>query len=189
MTRRAIAAWLTAGLVGSVAVSGCGGHGSAARHAAPTRAANPNADLLVPRHVPRVGRGAANPAAVRVIRGWLRALARGDVRRAASYFALPSKFQNGTPVLTIDTQLERIAINAALPCGATLVAARGAGAFTIVKVRLIQRPFANCGAGVGGTARTAIRVSAGKIREWYRLPDRATSTGPALPVHATGPAV
>ena len=127
----------------------------------------------LPARVPRRARGPANAASVRVIRSWLAALNRGEVRRAARYFALPSKFQNGgTPVLTIDSERERIAINESLPCGGRAIKTGDGGAgFVIVTFRLRDRPGGDCGSGTGGTARGAIRIVAGRISEWYRLPD------------------
>ena len=111
-----------------------------------------------------------------------------DIERAASYFALPSKFQNGTPVLTVDSQLERIAVNVALPCGAKAIEMRGAGRFTIVTFRLTRRPGGECGQGAGHRARGAIRVARGRIVEWYRLPDvpGGPQTAPPAP---SGPTV
>ncbi len=166
----------------AVAVAGCGSsspdRASSAKRA--TTAAppaqehapiQPQGDLEIPRRVPRDGTGAPDPRATRVIRAWLDALNHDDIERAASYFALPSKFQNGTPVLTVDSQAERIAVNVALPCGAKATEMRGAATFTIVTFRLIHRPGGECGQGVGGRARGAIRVARGKIAEWYRLPD------------------
>jgi len=96
------------------------------------------------------------------------------VLRAAHFFALPSKFQNsGTPVLHIDTEDERIAVNLSLSCGAKAEKTGGAGAYTIVQFRLTERkgPGAQCGPGAGQTARGAILVHGGLIREWFRLPD------------------
>jgi hypothetical protein len=163
--------------------AGCGG-GSANRRPDPADTAPSNgtgtgtqsvpSDLQVPKSVPRRATGPARPSSTRVIRRWLAALDRGDVRRAAHYFALPSKFQNaGTPVLHIDSEEERIAINLSLTCGAKAERTGGAGAYTIVAFRLVERsgPGGGCGAGIGGTARGAILVSGGLIREWYRLPD------------------
>jgi hypothetical protein len=148
----------------------------------------PQGDLEIPRRVPREGTGASDPGARRVIRAWLDALNHDDIERAASYFALPSKFQNGTPVLTVDSQVERIAVNLALPCGAKATRMRGAGTFTIVTFRLIDRPGGECGQGVGGRARGAIRVAKGKIAEWYRLPDVPGGQQIAPPA-PSGPAV
>jgi hypothetical protein len=131
----------------------------------------PEGDLAIPRRVPRDGTGPSDPRARRVIRAWLDALNHDEIERAASYFALPSKFQNGTPVLTVDSRVERIAVNLALPCGAKATEMRGAGTFTIVTFRLIDRPGGECGQGAGGRARGAIRVAKDKIVEWYRLPE------------------
>ena len=72
-------------------------------------------DLQLPPNVPLRATGPASPASTRVIRRWLAALDRGDLLRAAHFFALPSKFQNsGTPVLHIDNEDERIAVNLSL---------------------------------------------------------------------------
>jgi hypothetical protein len=131
-------------------------------------------DLQVPKSVPRRATGPARRSSTRVIRRWLAALDRGDVERAAHFFALPSTFQNtGTPVLHIDSEEERIAVNLSLTCGARAERTGGAGAYTIVLFRLVERtgPGGGCGTGVGATARGAILVAGGLIREWYRLPD------------------
>lgn len=143
-------------------------------------------DLQVPKSVPRRATGPARHSSTRVIRRWLAALDRGDVERAAHYFALPSTFQNtGTPVLHIDSEEERIAVNLSLTCGARAERTGGAGAYTIVLFRLVERtgPGGGCGTGVGGTARGAILVAGGLIREWYRLPDdpSAEQDAPAGP--------
>jgi hypothetical protein len=143
--------------------------------------------LELPRTVPDRATGPADRAATRVIRRWLAALNRGDVTRAAHFFALPSKFQNtGTPVLTVDSERERIAVNLSLTCGARAIETGGAGRYTIVKFRLIDRPGGDCGTGVGNTARGAIRVARGRIREWYRLPDEPGGA-PAAPAAPSGP--
>jgi hypothetical protein len=148
----------------------------------------PQSDLAIPRRVPREATGPSDPRARRVIRAWLEALDHNDIERAASYFALPSKFQNGTPVLHLDSEQERIAVNVALPCGAKATEMRGAGPFTIVTFRLTDRPGGECGQAVGGKARGAIRIARGRIVEWYRLPDvpGGEQTAPPAP---SGPAV
>jgi len=131
-------------------------------------------DLALPDKVPLRATGPADRASTRVIRRWLAALDSGQITRAAHFFALPSIFQNtGTPVLHIDSEPERIAINMSLTCGARAEKTGGAGAYTIVVFRLIERPGpgGGCGGGTGATARGAILVYAGLIREWYRLPD------------------
>lgn len=159
------------------AATGCGG----AKHRStptPQQVASdlaplaPKDDLALPPNVPDRATGPAAAASRRVINNWLKALRRGHIKAAAHYFALPSKFQNATPVLTVSTERERIAVNMSLSCGAVATAMGGAGAFTIVKFRLTKRPGGVCGSGVGGTARGAIRVERRLIKEWYRLPDQ-----------------
>jgi hypothetical protein len=184
-------------LVSALVVAACGGGASSAVHSAdtsPDNGATPSrtqplpADLRVPSSVPRRATGPAKRSSTRVIRRWLAALDRGDVARAAHYFALPSMFQNtGTPVLHIDSEDERIAVNLSLTCGARAERTGGAGPYTIVLFRLIERtgPGGDCGAGVGATARGAILVSGGLIREWYRLPDDPSQESPGN--EAAGP--
>ena len=152
------------------------GGGRPPRHDAGQRRRDADApdDLKIPANVPLRSTGPASKTATRIIRRWLAALDRGDIERAARFFALPSKFQNaGTPVLHIDSEAERIAVNLSLTCGARAEETGGAGAYTIVQFRLTERkgPGAGCGPGTGGTARGAILVVGGRIHEWYRLPD------------------
>jgi len=128
--------------------------------------------LAIPRGVPLRESTTGDPAAIKVIRLWSEALRGGDVERAASFWALPSKVQNGTPVLTLASTADVRRFNGSLPCGAMLTSGLGApGGFTIAVFKLTSRPGADCGTGTGQHARTAIRVRRGKIAEWYRLPD------------------
>jgi hypothetical protein len=158
-----------------VLLAGCGGSSPARHEAATTPArtapADPNADLKLPAHVPRRARGPADPAAVRVIARWLRALRSGDERRAARFWADGSKFQNATPVLTIDSAIEKLAIQKSLPCGAKIKKANGPAPFVVLVFTLTNRPGSLCGSAAGHSARGAIRVAHGHIAEWYRLPD------------------
>jgi hypothetical protein len=177
--RRASVALLAVLLLGPGA---CGG-GDGDRPQRTTRAGpSPSArdPLALPPQVPQEATGPADRSAVRVIRRWLATLRRGDTRGAARFFALPSRFQNGTPVLTVDSEVERVAINEALPCGARMASAGGAGAYTIVGYVLERRPGGDCGSGVGARARGAIRVAGGRITEWYRLPDAPPAAGPEV---------
>jgi hypothetical protein len=194
--RRSVLALLA--VVAAAGAAGCGGsksdRGAASTDTTPgngvtagTQSVPP--DLALPRDVPRRATGPADRESVRIIRRWLRALDRGDVRGAAHYFALPSKFQNsGTPVLHIDSEEERIAVNLSLTCGARAEKTGGAGPYTIVLFRLVERngPGGGCGNGVGATARGAVLVSGGLIREWYRLPDAPAP--PAAPGSSGAPA-
>jgi len=180
-------------VLAAAGLSGCGGdeqssvdsNDTTPAAAAPSTPAMSPLDL--PRNVPDRATGPADRTSTRVIRRWLAALNRGDVRRAAHFFALPSKFQNtGTPVLTVDSERERIAVNLSLTCGARAIETGGAGRYTIVTFRLIERPGGDCGTGVGNTARGAILVARGRIREWYRLPDEPGGA-PNAPAAPSGP--
>jgi hypothetical protein len=150
----------------AIVLAACGSNHRAAATAA-VKDAEPvpqRSDLDLPPGIPDRSTGPAASESRRVINAWLRALRHGNVKRAAHYFALPSKFQNVTPVLTVDSESERIAINLALPCGAKAIAMGGAGRYTIVTFKLTKRPGSECGTAVGGTARGAIRVERGKIK-------------------------
>ena len=114
---------------------------------------------------------AANPAATRVIRAWADALRKGKVRKAASYFAIPSIVQNGTPPVRLSEPAEALAFNLSLPCGARLTATKRTGRYTVATFVLTKRPGGDCGTGTGGEAATAFIVTGGKIREWRRVPD------------------
>ena len=136
----------------------------------------------IPPDVPLRATRAGDPAAIKVIRLWSDALRRSQVTRASSFWALPSKVQNDTPVLTLATASDVRAFNGSLPCGSRLVSARGAPrGFTIAVFKLTRRPGANCGSGTGYDARTAILVRGGKIAEWYRLPDDPDAPAPQAP--------
>ena len=164
-------------VVSVTAAVGCGGARETSSTAtAPSAIDDPGptppvSDLAVPPGVPDESTGPAAADARRIINSWLKALRHGDIKRAAHYFALPSKFQNATPVLTVNTEDERIAVNVSLSCGAVATEMGGAGPYTIVTFRLTKRPGGDCGTGVGGKARGAIRVERRHIQEWYRLPD------------------
>jgi hypothetical protein len=137
--------------------------------------------LALPTRVPVRSEGPGERRAIEVIRGWSEALRMGDIDRASSFWRLPAKIQNGTPVLTLRSRDDVRAFNLSLTCGAILTAAGKAKEFTILKMRLAQRRGADCGTGVGKPARTAIRVQDDKIVEWYRLPNdpQAPQSAPA----------
>jgi len=128
--------------------------------------------LTIPRAVPLRESRTGDPAAIKIIRLWSEALRGGDVERASSFWAVPAKVQNGTPVLTLASAADVRLFNGSLACGAMFTSGLGArNGFTIAIFKLTRRPGADCGTGTGQRARTAIRVRQGKIAEWYRLPD------------------
>jgi hypothetical protein len=162
-------------LVATAAAAGCGGSG---RPATTTpRAATPKPNLgidphvLPPKSIPTHPTGAADPDAVRVIREWARDVRLGDFRAAAKRFALPARFQNGTPVLTLHDRADVLAVTAGFTCGAVVTRVGSAGYWTLVRFRLTTRVGGDCGGAEGNTTGGAIRVVDGHIRAWYRLYD------------------
>ncbi len=158
-------------------LAGCGGSGDddAARTQTtapePQLAPTPRTPLELPAGIPLKAVAAADPAAAKVIRAWSGALRAGDVAAATALWAVPSKVQNGTPVLKLSSRRFVQIFNASLPCGSVVTKTGAAKAFTITTFRLTQRKGGACDAAAGATARSAILVRGGKIVEWYRLPD------------------
>jgi hypothetical protein len=191
--------------VGILAGCGSGGAGtSTSTHTGSKKPAAPGAAAPSP---PASGSGAqaiptpgptgtpAAASAVGVIRAWSDALRRGDVRGAARFFARPSKMINGldsngtAALITIDTQAEAEAANAALPCGARFLSADQRGRYVNALFRLTDRPGegGGCGPGIGQTARTNFVIANGRIVEWIRAPDDAgdNAAPPATPAPVT----
>lgn len=178
-------------------LAGCGGGGTTtltidgtvggSTTGAPGTAPSPKAFGL-PSAVPtRAGGRPADPVSRRVITKWLGALSGGQIQRAARFFAVPAKVQNGTRVLTLRSPADRIVFNDAFPCGARATRMRRAArGFTIVDFVLTERVGGDCMGGAGGRARSAIRVVRGHIAEWYRL-DSAAAPGTTPPSRRTPP--
>lgn len=167
----------------------CGGGDDTPRRAvtAPRQQAPATNPLALPTGVPRSPTGPADPAATQTIRGWAHALRGGDVAAAAGFWALPSKIQNGTPVLTLGSREDLRLFNGSLSCGAVLTSAGSARGYTIATFRLTERRGGDCATGTGHSAQTAILVRSGKIAGWYRLPEAGSQTpdapgSPAAPV-------
>ena len=141
------------------------------------------------RTVPKVAPTRPTPrGAEPVIRRWLAAIRQSDFDRAASYFAVPARVQNGGPPETLDNAALVIAWNATLPCGARLEKLSGApGGYAIAEFVLTDRAGSSCGSGKGAPAASAIKVERGLITEWYRLPDGAPP--PDAPVRPDAPEV
>jgi hypothetical protein len=106
---------------------------------------------------------------LRVIRAWSRALSKGDTVGAARYFAHPSTVQNGGLLVRILTDHDAVTFNESLPCGSRVISASSEGDFTTATFRLMTRPHADCGQGVGGEATTSFQIENGKIVEWRRV--------------------
>ena len=148
-------------------------------------------------HAGRRSVAAADPAAVSVIRAWADALRRGDVGRAANYFALPSELVNGVSadgqpeLVVIRTLAEAEVANEALPCGAKLISASRDGRYVNALFRLTDRPGpggGDCGSAAGQTARTDFLIADGRIVEWIRAPDQPGDNGGRGSGGSTSPA-
>jgi hypothetical protein len=115
--------------------------------------------------------GDANAEDVRVIVAWSEALNKGDIEKAAGYFAIPSVAENGPALLRIRNQGQARLFNASLPCGADVIRAETQGAFTTATFQLKERPGEGfCGIdGDRGTAETSFVIEEGKIAEWRRV--------------------
>ena len=174
IVRLAVLFLLSAGLL-----SACVGSDSDQNGQARATPGTPSDPLALPAGVPERSEGPGERRAIEVIRGWSEALRMGDIDSAASFWGLPAKIQNESPVLTLRSRDDVRAFNLSLTCGAILTAAGKAREFTILKMRLAQRRGADCGKGVGKPARTAIRVQDDKIVEWYRLPGDPDAPMPA----------
>jgi hypothetical protein len=109
--------------------------------------------------------------AEKVIRGWADSLRRGDLKKAASYFAVPVTVSNSGAPLKLLTTAEVEFFNQTLPCGAKVTSTKKIdGGFTLATFVLTERPGAgNCGTGTGNTARVAVRVREDKITDWRRV--------------------
>ena len=132
----------------------------------------------VPRSIPQrpVPQGPAPESAIvprgaeRVIRRWLAAVRASDFEKAASYFAIPSRVQNGPEPQTLDNPAVAIAWNASLPCGAVLTSIQpGFDGAVVARFRLTERPGGDCGSGTGAPAASRIKIRDGRITEWIRL--------------------
>jgi hypothetical protein len=169
------------GSAAAVLAAGCGGGGAKSTSAgttggADTAPAQPSGPVLE-----ETGRP-ADPAAVRVIRGWTDAQRASDVERATSYFAVPALVENGTAPEQLSDSAAVRAFHAGLPCGAVLLRTSKATqpGFTVATFRLVERPGQHCD-GTGNQARTAFGVRGGKIRAWVRLSDRRQGGGSPTP--------
>ena len=169
------------GSAAAVLAAGCGGGGAKSTSApttggADTAPAQPSGPVLE-----ETGRP-ADPAAVKVIRGWTDAQRASDVDRATSYFAVPALVENGTAPEQLPDSAAVRAFNSGLPCGAVLLRTSKAtqAGFTVATFRLVERPGQHCD-GTGNQARTAFGVRGGKIRAWVRLSDRPQGGGSQTP--------
>jgi hypothetical protein len=124
--------------------------------------------------------GSARTEDKQVIAEWVGALRKGDLDRAAGYFALPSVVQNGTPPIRLTSRKDARTFNQSLPCGARLIKADAAERSITATFRLTDRPGGDCGPGAGSEARTRFVLRSGKIAVWERLADEPEIRGPVV---------
>jgi hypothetical protein len=196
MARARLAAPLVL-VAAALVVAGCGSGGAAS--SSHSSASRPRVNAR--RHAPRAS-SPANPVPARparppdartvaVIRHWADALRRGDVRGAARLFEIPSVFAPGPDQeVTIRSLTEAEAANAALPCGAKLIAVvRLGGPVVQALFRLTGRPGRGgsaCNPGAGQTARTNFVIRSGRIRVWLRAPDQPGDNSQPPPSGGSG---
>jgi len=153
-----------------VGLAGCGGGGERAQTTRTTRTIPPPEIRGTSPLIPTEAVGPAPAGAPRVIRSWAAAVREANWGRAADLFATGARVQNGGPVERLISRNVILFWNASLPCGATVEDIGGAKGYAIVRFRLTERKEGNCGDGIGNVARAAIKVDAGRITGWYRLP-------------------
>lgn len=118
--------------------------------------------------IPKAAVGPAPKGAPEVIEEWAAAVRRADWGRAADLFARGAHVQTGPDVERLTTRNLALAWNISLPCGAKVERIGGAKGYAIVRFRLVERHEGACG-DIGQIARTAIRVTDGRIVGWYAL--------------------
>ena len=163
---------------GALLAAACGSSGHSSSHSSTSSSATSSRHGAAPRNSTETR---VDPAAVGVIVAWSDALRRGDLHRAASYFAFPSRMVNGVgrgaelQVITIRNLAQAEIANQTLPCGAKFVSAQRRGPYVNALFRLTGRPGpggSNCGTGLGLTARTDFLIRHGRIVDWIRAPDQ-----------------
>lgn len=165
MVRRLL---ISAGL--ALLVAGCGSEASSGKD---------NSRLLTKQPA---GKAVAVSQDASVVRAWADTLRRGDLDGAAALFAVPTRVQNGTPLLELRSRAAIRDFNHALPCGARVLRTVRHHGYVIATFRLVDRmgPGAvhPCG-GKGAEASTAFKIVAGHIAEWRRVPTPAEQVPPA----------
>jgi limonene-1,2-epoxide hydrolase len=113
------------------------------------------------------GCGSGSPSAESVVRAWSEALNEGDNNTAASLFANGAEVIQGHTVLTLRTQHDALAWNAALPCAGRILSIHTKGQVTTATFLLGDRPHNRCD-GPGKRATAIFKVVRGKIVLWHQ---------------------
>jgi len=113
------------------------------------------------------GCGSGSPDAESVVRAWGQALNQGDNNTAGKLFARNAEVVQGNSVLTLHTQHDAIAWNAALPCSGRILSIHSRGATATATFLLGDRPHSRCD-GPGEHATAIVKVERGKIVLWHQ---------------------
>ena len=106
---------------------------------------------------------------VAVVRAWSADLRAGDIGAASDRFDLPATVSNSGPPTRLVSRRAVRYFNETLPCGAVVAGIRHAGAAVVARLRLTERPGADCGTGAGQEVTVAFLVRDGRIAAWRRL--------------------
>jgi hypothetical protein len=126
-----------------------------------------------------VGCGGGSPDAESVVRAWSQALDQGDNNTAGSLFAPGAQVIQGDTVLTLRTEHDAVAWNAALPCAGRILSIHTRGDIATATFLLGNRPHTTCD-GPGQHARAIFRVVRGKIVLWHQTSVPAKSPPPSV---------
>jgi limonene-1,2-epoxide hydrolase len=113
------------------------------------------------------GCGSSSPDAESVVRAWSQALNEGDNDTAGKLFAPGAQVIQGGSVLTLKTQQDAVAWNAALPCSGRILSIRSRGQTATATFLLGNRPHNTCD-GPGQRATAIVKVIRGKIVLWHQ---------------------
>ena len=122
------------------------------------------------------GCGTGPPSAESVVRAWSEALNQGDNNTAGSLFASGAEVIQGGSVLTLRTEHDAVAWNAALPCSGRILSIRSRGNTATATFLLGDRRHSHCD-GPGQRATAIFKVRRGKIVLWHQ-----TGSAPAPPL-------
>jgi limonene-1,2-epoxide hydrolase len=125
------------------------------------------------------GCGSGTPSAESVVRAWSQALNQGDNETAAKLFAQGAEVIQGDMVLTLRTQHDALAWNAALPCSGRILEIHTKGQTATATFLLGDRPHSRCD-GPGHKATAIFRVVKGKIVLWHQTGSRAAPQPPSV---------
>lgn len=123
--------------------------------------------------------GGGSPSAESVVRAWSAALDQGDNDTAGSLFAPGAQVVQGGTVLTLRTQHDAVAWNAALPCSGRILSIHSSGQMARATFLLGNRQHSSCD-GPGHKATAIFKVVRGKIVLWHQTGTQAAAPPPSV---------